>query len=141
MTRRLILSYMTVTVAVLVGLGVALEIEYTAREREQVEADTEHDAHVLAALYEGELELGQPVDPEPAEEYRQRTGSRVVLVDADGVSLIDTDKVVGRQIGDDPEIALALSRLPSAVRRESITGEHQLHVAVPVTSGGVVYGC
>ncbi len=140
MTRRLIVSYLTLTVLVLVGLGVALEIEYTAREKERVEADTEHDAHVLAALYEDVLEEGATLDDEPAEEYRQRTGSRVVLVDREGISLVDTDDEVGLDLAAEPEIASALSGRTSVVRRPSANGEHQLHLAVPVTSGGLVYG-
>jgi signal transduction histidine kinase len=141
MTRRLILSYVTITVLVLVGLGVALEIEYTARERERVEADTRQDAHVLASLYEHALEVGEPTDDEPADEYRRRTGHDVVLVDHRGAIRVDTGSETGRDLTEHPDIRAALAGDVAAIRLPSPTGgADELHVTVPVASGGTVYG-
>ena len=52
MTRRLLLSYLTVAVVVLVLLEVPLGMFYAQRERERVTAGLEHDASVLASIYE-----------------------------------------------------------------------------------------
>ena len=56
MTRRLLASYLTITVIVLVMLMVPLGMFYSQRERERLAADVEHDASVIATLYEDDLE-------------------------------------------------------------------------------------
>ena len=56
MTRRLLISYLIVTALVLVLLEVPLAVFYAQRERERIAADVEHDASVLATLYEDNLE-------------------------------------------------------------------------------------
>ncbi len=63
MTRRLLASYLTITVIVLVLLMVPLGIFYSQRERERLAADVEHDANVIATLYEDDLEADRLLDP------------------------------------------------------------------------------
>jgi signal transduction histidine kinase len=141
MTRRLLLSYLIVTALVLALLEVPLAVFYSQRERERIAADVEHDATVLATLYEDDLENGLPLDSAPADQYRDRTGARVVVVDGDGITKVDTDQSTDRDFSTRPEIELALAGNTAAGTRSSETlGTDLLYVAVPVASGGTVHG-
>ncbi len=141
MTRRLVVSYLTITVIVLVLLMVPLAAFYSQRERERLAADVEHDANVIATLYEDDLEASDPLDPVPAATYEDRTGARVVVVDTAGISLVDTGDVTDRDFSTRPEIEAALAGVRTAgTRRSDTLGTDLLFVAVPVASGGTVHG-
>ena len=65
------------------------------------------------------------------------------LVDAEGVSVADSDRPAGdrRDFSTRPEIAAALDgRRTSGTRDSKTAGTGLLYVAVPVASGGVVHG-
>ena len=141
MTRRLLLSYLTVTVAVLVLLELPLAIFFQQRELDRLTVDTERDAMVLATIYEDALEKDLTVDPKPATDYAERTGARVVVVDNDGISMVDTGAEADRDFSTRPEIAVALTGERSTGTRHSDTLDTDLlFVAVPVASGGTVHG-
>ena len=141
MTRRLLASYLTITAIVLVLLMVPLGVFYSQRERERLASDVEHEANVIATLYEDALEDGLALDPAPADTYEERTGARVVVVDVDGISQVDTSDVVDRDFSTRPEIATALDGVrTSGTRRSDTLGSDLLYVAVPVASGGTVHG-
>jgi signal transduction histidine kinase len=140
-TKRLLLSYLTITLIVLLMLEIPLGLFYAQRERERVAADVEHDANVIATLYEDDLEAGNPLDPTAANTYEFRTGARVVIVDTDGISQVDTAAPANRDFSTRPEIAAALEGRRTAGTRTSETlGTDLLYVAVPVASGGTVHG-
>ena len=69
MTRRLLLSYLTITVIVLVVLEVPLARFYQQRETERLTVGVERDANALASLYEDALEQQTPIDPAIAATY------------------------------------------------------------------------
>lgn len=141
MTRRLLLSYLTVTLVVLVLLELPLAIFFQQRELERLTVDAERDATVLATIYEESLEDGLPADPKPANDYSTRTGARVVVVDVDGISEIDTAREASRDFSTRPEIETALTGQRSTGTRSSETlGQDIVYVAVPVASGGIVHG-
>lgn len=141
MTKRLLLSYLTITLIVLLLLAVPLGVFYSQREQERLEADVEHDANVIATLYEDHLEAGLPLDPTAADIYADRTGARVVVVDNDGISQVDTADDVPRDFSTRPEMVAALDGERTAGTRSSATlGSDLLFVAVPVASGGTVHG-
>jgi signal transduction histidine kinase len=141
MTRRILLSYLTVTFVVLVILEVPLGIFYAQREEERLANDIQGDASVLAMAYEDALEQGTGLDPAAAERYGERTGARVVVTDAAGTSLVDTDGSVPRDLSTRPEVAEALAGSRSSGSRRSDTlGTDLLYVAVPVGSGSSVLG-
>ena len=141
MTKRLLLSYLTITLIVLLLLEIPLGLFYSQREQERLEADVEHDANVIATLYEDDLEAGLPLDPTAADIYADRTGARVVVVDNDGISQVDTAADVPRDFSTRPEMAAALDGERTAGTRSSETlGTDLLFVAVPVASGGTVHG-
>jgi signal transduction histidine kinase len=140
-TRRLLAGYLAITVIVLVLLMVPLGVFYSQRERERLAADVEHDANVIATLYEDDLEAGTALDPTPAETYEDRTGARVVVVDDAGISQVDTGAEVNRDFSTRPEFESALEGVRTAGTRQSDTlGTELLYVAVPVASGGTVHG-
>ncbi len=141
MTRRLLLSYLTVTAAVLLLLEIPLGLFYADREVERRTAELDRDAGVIATIYEDALERGAALVAEPAERYEQRTGVRVVVVDRDGISRVDTAQPTPRDFSTRPEIAVALGGDRTAGTRPSETlGTDLLYVAVPSASGGVVHG-
>ena len=141
MTRRLLASYLLITVLVLVLLEVPLAVFFAQRERERIAADLEHDATVIATLYEDDLENDLPLDPPPADEYSERTDARVVVVDRDGISLVDTAGPIDRDFSTRPEMAEALSgRRATGTRSSDTLATDILYVAVPVASGGTVHG-
>jgi signal transduction histidine kinase len=149
MTRRLLLSYLAITVIVLVVLEVPLGIVYATREEDRLAVAAERDATVLATYYEDLLEgalaaeLGEGVDASLAEDYAIRTGTRVVVVDAEGISVIDTaaDIAANRDFSTRDEIAAALTGAPARGIRRSDTLDTDLwFVTVPVASGGMVWG-
>jgi signal transduction histidine kinase len=141
MTKRLVLSYLIITLIVLLMLEIPLGLFYGQRERERLIADVEHDANVIATLYEDDVERALPLDPQPAATYQDRTGARVVVLDRDGISLVDTDQPVSRDFSTRPEIGVALAGARASGTRSSETlGTDLLYVAVPVASGGTVHG-
>ncbi len=141
MTRRLLLSYLAIAVIVLVVLEVPLARFYQQRETERLSVGVERDASALASLYEDALEDGTPVDAAIAATYAERTGARVVVVDEGGVSLADTAGDAGRDFSTRPEIQTALrGERATGTRRSDTLDTDLLYVAVPVASGGDVFG-
>ncbi len=141
MHRRLLLSHLAITLLVLLILELPLGLFFADRERERLASAVERDATVLASIYEDALETGTPIDVRAAREYAAATGARVVVVDAAGISLIDTEAPVPRDLSTRPEIAAAIDGYRSVGTRASETlAEDLLYVAVPSASGGVVHG-
>ena len=140
-TRRLLASYLLITVLALVLLEIPLAVFFAQRERERVAANLEHDATVIATLYEDDLENDRPLDPAAALAYHDRTGARVVVVDRQGISLVDTGGPIDRDFSTRPEITEALQgRRATGTRSSDTLATDILYVAVPVASGGTVHG-
>jgi signal transduction histidine kinase len=144
-TRRLLISYLTITAFVLALLVVPLGVTFSSRERDQLIVDLERDATVVAALAEDALENGTGVEQLQgvAERYEDRTGARVVIVDADGIEVADSDPPSDqpRDFSTRPEFETALDGDRAEGGRYSETLDTGLIlVAVPVASGGTVHG-
>lgn len=141
MTKRLLVGYLTITIVVLLLLELPLAIFYSQREVERFTSAVEHDASVIASIYEDDLQTGAALNPQAALLYTSRTGARVVIVDALGISQIDTEQSVPRDLSTRPEIAQALAgRRASGTRYSSTLGTDIVYVALPITSSGVVHG-
>jgi len=141
MTRRLLLSYLTVTVFVLLILELPLAVVFQQREFDRLTADIERDATVIATIYEDFLETGSPSDPLPADQYAADTGARVVVVDTDGISITDTGGTADRDFSTRPEFEIALAGdRATGVRFSTTLDTELLYVAVPVASGGTIHG-
>jgi signal transduction histidine kinase len=140
-TRRLLLSYLTIAAIVLVILEIPLAIFYQQRETGRLTVDVERDATALASYYEDALEREVSLDPRFAATYALRTGARAVVVNDKGVSLIDTSGPAKRDFSSRPEIHGALGgRIATGTRHSDTLGTDLLYVAVPIASGGKVHG-
>jgi signal transduction histidine kinase len=148
MSRRILLSYLSLTIFALAVLVVPLGVSFQRNERHDLTAKVERDAVALASLAEDTLQ-GTPggVDlaglETIADRYERDTGGRVVIVDAQGTGVVDTDPPAPgpRSFASRPEIAQALQgAVATGVRSSSTLGTDLLYVAVPVASGGVVHG-
>ncbi len=141
MTKRLLLSYLTIAAIVLLILEVPLAISYQQRETDRLSVYVERDATAMASYYEDALEHERPLLVGFASRYAARTGARVVIVDATGVSLVDTAGTARRDFSTRPEIARALKgRVATGTRYSSTLRTDLLYVGVPIASGGKVHG-
>ena len=141
MTRRLILSYLAVALVVLVVLELPLAIFYRSRETSRLSAEVERDAAALASYYQAALERGQTPDAGYATRYTRRTDTRAVVVGPSGVSLVDTAGRTGRDFSTRPEFGSALrGNAVTGTRHSATLGTDLLYAAVPIASGGHVYG-
>jgi signal transduction histidine kinase len=145
--RRLLLAYVTLIAVVLLILEVPLGITYRDRQVEDLRARVQGDAVALASFAEDGLESGSGASERLqslASEYTEDTGGRVVVVDADGQAVFDSDPLTDGVLADfssRPEIASALAgRVSSGTRRSETLDAGLLYVAVPVASSGVVHG-
>jgi signal transduction histidine kinase len=148
MTRRLLVSYLTLTILVLAALEVPLGVSFQRNERHDLTAKVERDAVALASLAEDTLQgitgaVDQAALQRMALRYSKDTGGRVVIVDAQGTGVADTNPPEPgvRSFASRPEIADALAgNVATGVRSSTTLGTDLLYVAVPVASGGVVHG-
>jgi len=144
MTRRLLLSYLSITAFVLLILELPLGVTFARAERDRLVAAVERDATMLATAVEDHLEAGATGGLDPvAAGYQDRTGGRVVVVDRAGVTVADSDPPAPgrRDLSTRPEIAAALDGRHAVGSRSSSTlGGAFTYVAVPVASRGQVYG-
>jgi signal transduction histidine kinase len=140
-TRRLIVSYLTITVFILVVLEIPLAVVFSNLARERLETGVMLDAMVLATIYEDALDNGVAYSPQPAQGYARDQGARVVVVDAGGLSILDSDEAANQDFSNRVEIQDALAGMRVADRRASVTlGRDLYYVAVPIASGGRVLG-
>jgi len=147
MTRRLLAGYLTLTFVVLVVLEIPLGVANARSERRDLSAKVERDATSVASLAEDTLETGRPTAvpalQEIAERYARDTGGRIVVVDAQGLALVDSSPPAPgpRSFASRPEVAAALrGDVTSGIRHSRTLSTDLLYVAVPVASSGVVYG-
>jgi signal transduction histidine kinase len=143
MARRLLATYLTITALTLAVVVVPLGRVFADREQRQLTADIERDAQVVGSLVEDDLEAGAVPSIGAALAGYGGTGGRVVVVDARGVSVADSDDLDGpsRDFSTRPEIAAALDgERRTGTRRSDTLGADLLYVAVPVASGGAVHG-
>ncbi len=144
MTRRLVLSYVLLAAFVLLVVELPLGLTYAARAQDRLLADVERDARVLAGLVEERVESGDDAAVAViAEQYSAQSDGRVVVTDADGISVVDTDQPDGgpRDFSTRPEIEVARSgRQATGIRRSDTLGQELAYVAVPISSDGVLNG-
>jgi signal transduction histidine kinase len=153
MTRRLLLSYVSIIVLVLILLEVPLGIALADEVRRRLETDIQRDAFALVLRSEESLEqTTNGANPELqalAEQYQDENEGRVVFVDARGRGIADSDppsvvggaSAVGRSFRTRPEFRSALRGHDVIGERYSSTlGTDLLYAAVPIASGGKLQG-
>jgi signal transduction histidine kinase len=144
MTRRVVLSYLAVALFVLVVLEIPLGVRYAQDAEYRLSVALERDAVVVADLVSDAMREGAVrVTPELGDYVT--TDIRILIVDADGRSVYDSDDADGTDLGRDfrsrPEVAQALSGIRESGTRFSLSLDEELmYVAVPVATSGVVHG-
>lgn len=142
MTRRLLITYLSITAFTLVMVVVPLGLTFSSRERDRLIFDIERDAQAVGSRVEDDLEEGTEPDLTSVFQQYQVPGGRILVVDADGRSVADSDRAdLGRDYATRPEIAAALDGRRVTGRRHSSTLDATLvYVSVPVASNGTVHG-
>ena len=149
MTRRLVGTYLVLAAILLIALVIPLGLTFADNQRGDLSARVERDAFTLASLGRDSV-----ADPTPAQRqdlwaiarrYQLDTGGRVVLVDARGRLIADSNEPGGpgvrRSFASRPEIQKALAGgIASGERFSNTLGQNLLLVAVPVASSGRVLG-
>jgi signal transduction histidine kinase len=146
-SRRFLVTYIALALVVLASLEIPLGIQYGRSERRDLTGRIEQDALLMATFAEDSLERGLTKPPagliRVANGYQRHPGGRVVIVDANGLSLLDTKPPFPgrRSFASRPEFASALQgHIATGVRHSNTLGTNLIYVAVPVASGGVIRG-
>ncbi|MGV9568947.1 sensor histidine kinase [Streptomyces nigra] len=141
MTRRLLLSYLSLAVLVLACLEVPLGFLYSRGERERVVNSAKDEAESVSAYAALSLSAGRAERdlPDRVAHCAERVGGKVVIVDAVG-TLLATSHPLPRSLSDGlasrPGIAAALRGASTVdVRTSTIGGVEYLSVAVPLGHG------
>lgn len=136
MTRRLVIAMTLLVAAVALALAIPIALIVDSDQRaafvSQLEVDTLTTASVMGS---------QPGSawPSTALAVSQRTGSRVVVVDEQGVLVADSDQTALDRSFDRPEISAALGgTLSSDVRYSSTLGVDLRYVAAPIVQDQAV---
>jgi signal transduction histidine kinase len=139
--RRLLVSYLSITFFVLLVLAIPLGVSYANSVERRLTSDLQHDAFSLAIHSQERLDTATPASARElqalAERYRESAGGRVVIVDAAGRSVADSDpsSPSGRDFSTRPEIQRALHGAEVSGTRTSHTlGRKLLYVALPIGS-------
>ncbi|MEU0966042.1 HAMP domain-containing sensor histidine kinase [Streptomyces sp. NPDC005917] len=141
MTRRILLSQLSLILLVLLALEVPFGVFYARSELSRFSRTAQQGAMTLAAVCEERMEHGLTADlPGLARAYGRRTGSRVLVADEKGVVLTDTAlDLVGKDLSAEPDISDALRDRPATgIRREPSADGEVLFVTVPGGSGAGV---
>jgi signal transduction histidine kinase len=143
MTRRLLLSYVSITVVVLALLVLPLGAGYADRASAALLAGVERDANAVADLVTPDLAAGrEPALDGVLADYAAR-GGRIVVVTREGRSVGDSDLIgePSRDFSTRPEVAAALAGTrEEGIRFSETLGQKLMYVAIPVVSGGQVHG-
>ncbi|ULR50492.1 sensor histidine kinase [Streptomyces deccanensis] len=137
MTRRLLLSYLSLAALVLLGLEIPLGFVYSRAERERIVNSANNEAESVAAFAALSLAAHRPDElAERARHCAERIGGKVVIVDADGELLASSHSLSAEEkesLASLPEISSALrGRATTDVRTTTTGGVHYLSVAAPV---------
>ena len=137
MTRRLLLSYLSLTALVLLLLEVPLGVVYGRRERDNLASTARRDATALAVLAAQSLEHPPTHDlTSLAASYGAETGAEVAVYDRSGQTIVGFDP--GEPPGDSEPDVGALIRAALAGRamtsRRSDDAGPQLIAALPIQS-------
>lgn len=141
MTRRLLLSYLTLAALVLLCLEIPLGFVYSRGERERVINAAKDEAESVSAYASLSISAGRAARdlPERAAHCARRIGGEVVIVDASGDLLASSRPLSDeerRGLATGSGIADALRGTATTdVRTSTIGGVQSLAVAAPVLHG------
>ncbi|MFI1352770.1 sensor histidine kinase [Streptomyces sp. NPDC020898] len=137
MTRRLLLSYLSLAALVLLGLEIPLGIVYSRAERERIVNSANEEAESVSAFAALSLAAGRSDElAARAAHCAQRIGGQVFIVDASGRLIAASHQLADageQELAARPEVAAALDGTATThVRTSTIGGVQYLSVASPV---------
>ncbi|MGW0581825.1 ATP-binding protein, partial [Streptomyces sp. NPDC002920] len=141
MTRRLLLSYLSLAALLLLALEIPLGFVYSRGERERVTNAAKDEAESVSAFASLSVSAGRAAQdlPERAAHCAERIGGKVLIVDLSGAVLASSHPLSEREqreLPSWPGIAAALRGTATAdVRTSTIGGVQYLAVATPVMHG------
>jgi signal transduction histidine kinase len=137
-TRRILLSYLTLTLFILVALEVPLGLVYAHHERQGFAAHIERDAVVMAERAEDSIVAhNRATLTDLATRYAAETGSDVLVIDSRGRVLASTDPGADSR---SPDLTAALANEHCVGYRRRAAGGSELYVTVPAHTGDTVRG-
>jgi signal transduction histidine kinase len=146
-SRRILVGYLGLVVVVLAALEIPLGVQFSRTERRTLETKVEHDATTMASIAPDTLRRPTQARLRAlaaiAYRYRRTTGGRVVIVNHNGVAVIDTNARGSgvTSFGSRPEIAAALrGKVAAGTRNSETLHTRLLYVAVPVAANGRIEG-
>ena len=142
MIRRLLVTYLAITTFGLALLAIPLGLTFAHREKDRLLFDVERDTDTMAALVEDPLEAGAAIPTGDILRYTKDTGGRVIVVNAKGVALVDTDQSARHlDYSTRPEIQNALlGKRVTGTRHSDELGRTLVYAAVPVTAHADIVG-
>lgn len=142
MTRRLLLSYLSLTLLVLLCLEVPFGYVYARGQMSRFTGNGQQAVVMLAEVLEEKVERRTVTDlPELVASFARRTRSHVTVVDSHGKLLTDSRNALpaGADLSTQPDIAAALrNRSNSGTRQDPALGEAAFVATVPGASGATV---
>ncbi|WP_262697884.1 MULTISPECIES: sensor histidine kinase [Streptomyces] len=142
MTRRLLLSYLSLILLVLLCLEVPFGYVYARGETSRFGNSGQQGAVMLAEVLEEKVEEEAASDvPQVAAGFARRTGSHVIVVDSTGKVLTDSRNTVatGTDLSGEPDIATALgNRSTTGTRQDPVLGGQAFVATMPGSSGTTV---
>jgi signal transduction histidine kinase len=139
---RLVLAFGYVLLFAIIALEVPLTLNFSRRVDSEIKAEASAGAQAVAAAASGRLTNG-PALAALAREQGQRLGGRVIVVDARGRVLVDSDGAAasGTPYASRPEIGQALRGATSQGTRHSDSLDADLlYTAVPIVDAGRAAG-
>jgi signal transduction histidine kinase len=139
---RLVLAFGYVLLFAIIALEVPLTLNFSRRVDSEIKAEASAGAQAVAAAASGRL-TNPTALAALAREQGQRLGGRVIVVDARGRVLVDSDggAVRGAPYSSRPEIASALRGATSQGTRHSDSLKADLlYTAVPIVDAGRAAG-
>ncbi len=139
---RLVFAFGYVLLFAIIALEVPLTLNFSRRVDSEIKAEASAGAQGVAAAASGQLN-DRPTLTALAREQGRRLGGRVIVVDARGRVLVDSDSAAapGSPYASRPEIARALRGVPAQGTRHSDSlNADLLYTAVPVVDSGRATG-
>ncbi|MFF4361626.1 sensor histidine kinase [Streptomyces sp. NPDC001604] len=142
MTRRLLLSYLSLTLLVLLCLELPFGYVYARGEMSRFTSGGQQAAVMLAEVLEEKVERQATDDvPTLVADFARRTGGHVIVVNRNGQLLADSRGTIaaGTDLSTQADIATALrNRSTSATRQDATLGGTAFVATVPGASGATV---
>jgi signal transduction histidine kinase len=137
MIRRFVIAWVALAASILSVIGLPLAVLYSQGIERRLVQDITNDGQVLRDLVSSDLASGDlEAVRRTTQSFAALGSSRVVVVDPQGRTLIDTSEGVEPPVSDRPETRAALAGFDSAgIREATETLQEKGYSAMPVVVG------